>query len=67
MLGSTETRGLNNSAKEKTEGCWLNRTTVMSGDKPSQDRTARACLSPMEPTKGLGAVNMVIVGPSKSI
>lgn len=67
ILGSTETRGPKASAKEKTEGSWLKRTTLISVDKPSHDLRAKACLFPTEPAKGLGAAKIVILGPLESV
>lgn len=61
ILASTKTRETKPPAKEATEGCWLYKTTVTYGDRASHDRTATSCLVPVEPTKGLGAVNMVIL------
>jgi len=66
MLVSTKTLESKESAKEATEGCWLYKTTVTCGDRANHDRTARVCLAPVEPLKGLGAVNMVILRLAES-
>lgn len=61
MLVSTKTRESKASAKEATEGSWLYKTTVTNGDRASHDLRASVCLVPVEPLKGFGAVNIVIL------
>lgn len=62
ILGSTKSLEPKLAAKAATEGCWLKRITVISGDKPSHDRIARLCLNPAEPVNGAGAAKIAIFG-----
>lgn len=62
ILGSTKSLELKLAAKAATEGCWLMRITLISGDKPSHDRIARLCLDPTKPVNGAGVAKIVIFG-----
>lgn len=61
MSESTKTLESKVSAKEETQGSWLYKTTVTNGDRANHDRIANVCFVPVDPLKGLGAENMVIL------
>lgn len=48
------------------EGSWLNRMTVIWGDRASHERIAKLCRTPILPTKGRGAEKIEIEGLSES-
>lgn len=48
------------------EGSWLNKMTVIWGDKASHERIAKLCRTPILPTKRRGAEKIEIEGLSES-